>query len=79
VRTKRYSREKQLEVEWYKGYVCAVAKLVIMHGSGVEAMDLIREGGGSRIPWGQIDSYDREILQDANLLPTTAEAGKEGA
>lgn len=68
--TKRTSKSKDaLEAEWFKGYVCAVAKLVIMHGSDVEARDLLREAG--RIPWDEIDPYDKEIISAANLATTT--------
>lgn len=62
-------RDDELNREWHRGYVCAVAKIVLMHGEDTIAKDVLREGG--RIDWSDIDDYDKDVLREANILPTT--------
>ncbi len=57
-------KEKPLTFE--QGYVCAVATLLRMHGSEVEAKELLACMGS--IDWKSIDEYDREIIKKHGLI-----------
>ncbi|MFA6063930.1 MAG: hypothetical protein WC736_15185 [Gallionella sp.] len=50
-----------------RGYVCAVANIITTHGADVIARDVLRANPPQ--DWNNIDSYDKEILKKAGLLP----------
>ena len=56
-----------LGIEFDRGYVCAVANLISMHGADVMAADVLR--ANVTCNWKNIDAYDRKILRKAGLIP----------
>ncbi len=51
--------DQQLEIEWKRGYACAVASLIRMHGPSTKVDDLIKCGLNNLRG---VDPYDREVL-----------------
>ena len=51
-------KEEELELEFRRGYYCAVANLVSMHGEGIEAVEVLRTYG--EINFDGISEYDKE-------------------
>lgn len=54
--------------DFTRGFVCAVAKLVEMHGRGTEPDELFRLAGKPEWIIQHADEYDIETLRDAGLL-----------
>lgn len=55
--------EKRLELEWRRGFYCAVSTLVRAHGCTVEAEDVLKCSGTKNFRG--IDEFDREALRPA--------------
>lgn len=71
--------DKKLQIEWERGYICAVANIIHTHGDTVIAKDVLM--GCSNPDWTHIDSYDVKTLVKAGLIPAPSPNttdGKEG-
>lgn len=64
--------DKRLELEWRRGFYCAVSTLVRAHGCAVEAQDVLRACG--KVNFEGIDDYDVQAL-----MPIAAEIKRRKA
>jgi hypothetical protein len=59
--------ERERDTAFVRGYVCAVANLIMLHDQPTMAKDVLRPM--TPINWKLIDEYDRNVLAKAGLAP----------